>query len=451
LVPIYEAKAKEFLKEPWRARDDYIRVILDRSPENITAFFGTHATRNLNETEQVTALRLLEMQRHAMLMFTSCGWFFDEISGIETTQVIQYAARALQLANEVASENLEPGFLEILEIAKSNIPENQNGRVIYEKFVKPAVMTRENVAAHYAISSLFESYPEEAKIYSYIIHQEDRQLFTAGNARLAIGRIKVTFAITRNSDTIIYGVLHLGDHNLNCGVRFYDGQDGYGALIQEARGAFERADFTEVIRIIDRHFGEPHFSLKNLFRDEQHKVLNQILAATRDDIVNSYRLLTDRYAPLMRFLEDIHAPPLNSLAPATEFVLNNELRKQFENGQIDAERVRSLLAEVRRANVPLDAPTLAHTVKKYFDRVSNEFVKAPDDADLLQRFATGTALIRDLPFGVNLWRPQNNYDRMAATVLPEMQKRPDEKSKMWVEKFLTTGEQLGFHIERNTN
>ncbi len=110
---------------------------------------------------------------------------------------------------------MKPGFLEILEQAKSNIPENQNGRVIYEKFVKPAVMTRESVAAHYAISSLFESYPEEARIYSFIVRQEDRQLFTAGNARLAIGRIKVTFAVTRAADVLTYAVVHMGDHNLN--------------------------------------------------------------------------------------------------------------------------------------------------------------------------------------------------------------------------------------------
>ena len=127
-APLYETKAKELLKEPWVARDDYITVILDRSPENMSKFFTRHATRDLNESEQITAMRLLEMQRHAMLMFTSCGWFFDEISGLETTQVIQYAARALQLAKELSSENFEPGFLEILEQAKSNISENQNGR-----------------------------------------------------------------------------------------------------------------------------------------------------------------------------------------------------------------------------------------------------------------------------------------------------------------------------------
>ena len=449
LAPLYESKAKEFFKDPWLARDEYISVILDRSPENLFRFFAQHATRELNEAEQITALRLLEMQRHAMLMFTSCGWFFDEISGLETTQVIQYAARALQLAQELSSENFEPGFLEILEQAKSNIAENQNGRVVYEKFVKPAIMTRESVAAHYAISSLFESYPEEARIYSFAVRQEDRQLFTAGHARLAVGRIKVKFTITQASDILTYAVLYMGEHNLNCGVRYDGDLPGYAKAAEEMHGAFERADFPELIRVMDKHFGKANYSLKNLFRDEQYKVLNQILAATRDEIHNTYRLLTDRYAPLTRFLADIHVPPLNSLAPATEFVLNADLRKQFENGHLDGERVKSLIAEARAVKIPLETDSLAFVVKKHLDRLSDEFFKSPEDFDLLQRFANSAALLAVLPFGVNLWKPQNAYDQLQAKVLPEMKSRADEKSKTWIEKFLALGEQLGFHVQKN--
>jgi alpha-amylase/alpha-mannosidase (GH57 family) len=449
LAPIFETRGKEFLKNPWLARDKYISVIFDRSPENIAKFFAKHATHELNEAEQITTLRLLEMQRHAMLMFTSCGWFFDEISGLETVQVIQYAARALQLAHELSRENLEAGFLEILEQAKSNISENQNGRVIFEKFVKPAVMTREKVAAHYAVNSLFESYSDDARIYSFAVKQEDRQLFTAGNARLAIGRIKVTFTVTQASDVLTYGVLYMGEHNLNCGVRYDGDLRAYTTAVEEMRGAFERADFPELIRMMDRHFGKANYSLKNLFRDEQFRVINQILATTRDEIHNTYRLLTDRYAPLTRFLNDIHAQPLNTLAPATEFVINAELRKQFENGHLDAERVKSLLAEAQASNAALETDTLAFAVKKHFDRLSDELSKSPEDLDVLERFRNSAALLQLFPFGVNLWKPQNIYEQLQARIFPEMKSRGDEKSKIWTEKFLRLGERLGFHVQHD--
>jgi alpha-amylase/alpha-mannosidase (GH57 family) len=449
LARFYEEKAREFLKDPWAARDDYISVILNRSPENLSSYFSRNASRELNEGERITAIRLLEMQRHALLMFTSCGWFFDELSGIETVQVIQYAARALQLAAELGAGDIEPEFLSILEQAKSNIPEHQNGRVVYEKFVKPAVMTREHVAAHYAISSLFENYAEEAGIFSYRVKQEDRQLWTAGNARLAVGRVKVTFAVTGNADVISYGVLYTGEHNLNCGVRFFEGQESYEAFVREAKTTFERADFSETMRILDRHFGETHYSLKNLFRDEQFKVLNQILAQTRDEIYNTYRTLTDRYAPLTRFLNTMHAPPLNSLAPAAEFVLNTDLQRLFSNGHPDAERLKSLVQEAQITNIPLEKDALAFTAKKHFERLSDELAKAPEDLEVLQRISDSAALLSALPLSMNLWKPQNVYFQLLHGVLPDMKGRGDEKSKVWIERFVALGDKLGFHSQHS--
>ncbi len=449
LAPFYETRAKEFLKEPWVARDNYINAIFDRSRENVANFLSEHATHPLNETEEITVLRLLEMQRHAMLMYTSCGWFFDEISGIETVQVIQYAARAIQLANELGDKDFETGFLEILENAKSNIPENQNGRQVYEKFVKPAIMTREKVAAHYAISSLFESYSSETHIYSFTVKQEDRRLFTSGQARLAIGRIKVTFDITHASDSWTYVVVHMGGHNLDCGIRTQQDAETYERTAGELRSAFERADFPEMIRISDRNFCEMHYSLKNLFQDEQRKILGQILAATRDEIHNTYRLLTDRYSPLARFLADIHAPQLNALTPAMEFVLNSDLRKQFENGHLDVERVKSLLAEGQANRIELDTVNLTYAVKLHFDRLSDELDKSPENPEILQRFIDSASLLQNLPLEINLWKSQNVYDRLQANTLPEMRRRPDEKSRNWVEKFNSLGGYLGFHVEKN--
>jgi alpha-amylase/alpha-mannosidase (GH57 family) len=450
LAEFYEKKAKEFLRDPWQARDEYISVILDRSPEKIIEFFNKQAARKLEESDQVTAMRLLEMQRHAMLMFTSCGWFFDEISGIETVQVIHYAARAIQLASELGAENLEPPFLATLEKAKSNIPENQNGRVIYEKFVKPAVMSRETVGAHYAISSLFESYPDDAKIFSYTIKSEDRQLWTAGNAKLVVGRIKVTFDITRNFDTITYGALYMGGHNLNCGVRLFQSQADYDKLVAEAQAPFQGVDFPETIRVLDRHFGETHYSLKSLFRDEQFKVLNQILTATGDDIYSAYKSITDRYATLTHFLNDIHMPPLRSLAPAVEYVINADLRKQFENGHLDPERVKGLLTQAKNTNAIIEKDELAYIVKKYFDRLSEELTKSPEDLEVLQRFSNSAALLPLLPVQVNLWKAQNTYDRLRSRLIPQMEERADSKSAVWLEKFLTLGEQLGFHVDRHS-
>src|SRR5207253_2896944 len=159
VAPLYESAAGRLFKDPWAARDAYIDVILNRGPENVASFLGRHAREPLDDARTITALKLLELQRNGLLMYTSCGWFFDELSGIETVQVIQYAGRAVQLATELfGGLELEQSFLAKLAEAKSNITEHKNGARIYEKFVKPAMADIPRLAAHYAIRSVFEDY-----------------------------------------------------------------------------------------------------------------------------------------------------------------------------------------------------------------------------------------------------------------------------------------------------
>src|SRR5215468_1719551 len=188
LAPRYAEKTAALLKDPWEARNDYIHVILNRSPENVNRFFQKHATRSLTDAEQVEALKLLEMQRHLMLMYTSCGWFFDELSGIETVQVIHYAGRAVQLAAEISGDaNLEKAFLAELAKAKSNIPEHADGAHIYEKFVKPAIVDIPRLAAHYAIRSVFEDPGDSSRIYSYSAQRSEFGRSEAGKMKLVTG------------------------------------------------------------------------------------------------------------------------------------------------------------------------------------------------------------------------------------------------------------------------
>ncbi|MHB8756102.1 MAG: DUF3536 domain-containing protein, partial [Candidatus Acidiferrales bacterium] len=168
LIPIYEEQGRQVFQDPWKARDEYIRVILDRSPKNVCDFFHQVAAHDLSPEERLRALKLLELQRHAMLMYTSCGWFFDELSGLETVQTIQYAARALQLASQLTRDaNLESEFVERLARARSNISENQGGKRVYERFVKPVMLDLKGVGAHFAVSSLFSDAGPEQHTYCY--------------------------------------------------------------------------------------------------------------------------------------------------------------------------------------------------------------------------------------------------------------------------------------------
>lgn len=450
LASEYEERAGNFLEDPWAARNDYIEIILDRSPANMDAFSNQHAIRALNETEKITVLKLLELQRHAMLMYTSCGWFFDELSGIETAQVIQYAARALQLAQEIFGDPLESRFLELLERAKSNIFEYGDGRRIYEEFVKPAMVDLVKVGAHYAMSSLFREYGEKASIYCYTVDQDDYQGAEAGRAKLVVGRARVASEITRESARVCFGVLHLGDHNLNCGVRKYLGEDVYQALAQEIKEPFVGADFAETFRVLDKHFGSSTYSLRSLFRDEQRELLDIILQSTFADVEAIYRQIYETNAPLMRFLKDSGAPPPKALYAAAEFVLNAGLRRAFENEELSPEAIETFLDESRSEGISLDEDTLEYALRGSLERMVERLFASPKELGLLKRLNEAVGMLRSLPFQVNLWKVQNVFYDLAQTVYPELREKAhqgDEDAREWVACFTLLGGKLSVRVE----
>jgi len=441
----FESKGHMYLKDPWGARNEYISIILDRSPENLNSFLEIQAARKLNTEEQVTVIKLLEMQRHAMLMYTSCGWFFDEISGIETVQVLQYAGRVIQLARELFNIDPEPKFLEMLAQAKSNIKEYQDGARIYEKFVKPSMVDLLKVGAHYAICSLFETYDEHSRIYCYEVLREDNRCRLAGSSRLIIGRIRVTSEITRESVLLNYGAVDFGNQNVNTGVRAAASEETYQEIIREVTGAFDRVDSIEVIRLLNQYFEGTTYSLKQLFRDKQRKVLDQVLNTTLAEIASDYRHIYERHAPLMLFLKDLNIPQPKALYTATEFVLNTSLRYALAEDEPDPARINAILNEAKIFKVPLDGDSLGYIIKKTLERIGERLYKNPEDISLIKRLDSFVGLIMTLPFNVDLWKIQNIYYEMLQRNYPELHAREirgDENLRTWVTHFEALGDKL---------
>ena len=406
LAPIFEKRVGELLKDPWEARNDYIRVVLDRSEASRAAFFADHALRELGEHEQVLALRLLEMQRHAMLMYTSCGWFFDELSGIETVQVIHYAARAIQLAEQCCGEVLEPEFLQHLAQAKSNLPEHGDGAQIYEKWVKPAFVNIERVAGHYAISSLFENYANKTRIYCYDVERDNYSLEAEGKMRLATGSVRLRSEITQESAALNFAVLHLGDHNITAGVKPVDGFGGIETY-QRLKEAFSRADTSGAVLELDQAFDKKTFSLRQLFRDEQRKITNTILNESLTSAAAVYRTIFENQAPLIRFLNGLSIPVPKALMSAAEIAVNSQLEQALERPELDVDSVHGMLKEAAASKVTLDTTTLEYAMRRRLEQEATEFAANPKDPTPAARLRKSVDLIPTLPFPVMLWEVQN--------------------------------------------
>jgi len=467
-APLAEKLAAPLLKDLWVARDGYIQVVLDRSAESLERFFALHGTHPFSSEERVTVLELMELERHTQLMYTSCGWFFDEISGIETVQIIAYAGRVLQLAAKLFGKPgraLEPGFLRILALAQPNVPEFKDGAEIYTRYIKGMKIGLEQVGAHYAISSIFRSYPEEGELFCFTLHRDTHEVFTSGRGKVALGRARVKSRITEEREEICYAVLHLGDQNLSAAVRRFTSADteAFTAFSAEIRAAIRKANLPEVIRLIDRFFargvdrrakaadhipldpavadsatpipsdqddsldqlldepvdgpvdGPVVYSLTSLFADEQHRILNTILNQTVGEMEDSLRKIYEDHASLLHFLTESGMSPPPALALAASFAINVSLRRAIEREEFDSTEVADLLTRSNTDHVILDTHILAFAAGQRMKRamIRLEATAEGDTGLALNALYAALELARcigTMPFEVTIWQAQNIWN-----------------------------------------
>ncbi len=420
LVPLTEQEGAKLFKDVWAARDGYIDAMLDRSPQMLEQFFRQHQLHVLTVPERVRALELMEMQRHAQLMYTSCGWFFDDISGIETVQVIAYAARVLQLAREVSIElaaPLEPAFLARMAEARSNVAKAGDGAQIYIEQVSTKQLGLEQVAAHYAISSIFSSFAEETDLFSFRVWRNSYDVYTSGRGRLALGRVKIVGAITGKQRSFSFAVLHFGDQNITAAVKPYESEDAqaFEAFAAQAAVTVQRADFPETIRLLDRYYGHMDYSLTSLFGDEQRRIVQLILTSTLSDIENSLISIYQDHASLLHFLSQAGLPKPPALTLAAAFAINAGLRRALESDPIDHPQLRSYLSLAKADQVTLETAMLSYIADLRMKRAMIDLQMSSGSLEMLDRALGLARSLTELPFELNLWQAQNIWYEILRT------------------------------------
>jgi alpha-amylase/alpha-mannosidase (GH57 family) len=452
LVPLTEKESGKLLKDVWAARDAYIQVVLDRSDESANRFFLAHQAHPLTDAERTRALELMEMQRHAQLMYTSCGWFFDDIAGIETVQVIAYAARVIQLARQVFGDqaaSIEPAFLARLAEARSNDPKAGDGASIYKKCVDTMELNLEQVAAHYAISSVFSSFADETELFCYHVRRISYDIYTSGSGRLALGRVHVASIITGNAQSFSFAVLHFGDQNITAAVKVYSGMDApaFEAFSTQAAEHVQRAVFPEVIRLIDHFYGRADYSLTSLFRDEQRRIVKLILNSTLTDIENSLATIYQDHASLLHYLSQAELPKPPALALAAGFAINAGLRRVLEANPIDVAQMRSYLAMAKADQVPLETANLSYIADQRMKRTMVELQTSSGSLEVLDRALLLARTLTELPFYLNLWQAQNIWYEILRNSGQGLTVLEAEDRPRWEKDFNELGVCLTFDTE----
>ncbi len=450
LAAIYEAEAGKYFKDPWVTRNAYIEIILNRKENAVRSFIEKQTITAPTKEEITKILKLLEIQRNAMLMYTSCGWFFDEISGIETVQIIKYAARAIHLAEEISDSAIETEYRALLKNIKSNVPKYENGDRIYELFVMPSKIDLFHVCAHYAISSLFEDIREKAPSYCYSVTTEKYEQRYAGRVKLALGKMHIVSTITWEEVETVFAALHLGDHNVNGGVKCFTTEQELLHMFQEIGNIFDRGEISEVIRLMNNYFGAHSYSLWHLFTDRKRMILDQILQSTMKEIEVSFGMIYKNNYSLLNFLHYLQTPPPRPLFLTAEYTVNRDLINIFSlEEEMNLEKLENLINEAKRWSFAIDKNATGFAANVWINSHMERLRRKPSDISLVEEIDAVIKLLNSLSVKLDLWEAQNIYFHIGKNIYHTMKEKSlteDPRFRRWEEAFKKLGYYLGVKV-----
>jgi alpha-amylase/alpha-mannosidase (GH57 family) len=327
---LFERGTADLLVDPWAARDAYIELVLNSSRSRAD-WLTRYAKRALTESEQILVLAFLEMQRSALLMYTSCGWFFADISGIETVQILSYAGRALDWMTELGLESPRERFLEILAEARSNVHSLGSGADIFTRFVDPLRVTPSRIASHLAISSLVEEGDESGTAGGYRFRRSRFQKQRHGRLRLATSRLEVEHAITARRYDYAVGSMHLGGVDFYCAVGPYPGKQQFDASAGRVWTAFRTASLPTMLRILQQELGPEEGGLESVLPDGRERISELVFGNIVGNFVDEYGRMYESNQRVLEQLQEASFELPKELRAAAEFALGRRFMQEITN------------------------------------------------------------------------------------------------------------------------
>ncbi len=456
LAKLFEAEGpKYFNKNCWEVRNNYIDVILDRSSLSVNKFHKENFLPNLSDEDKVKAMELLEIQRQAQLMYTSCGWFFSEISGIETVQIMKYAARAMQLAAVFTKQDYETRFTEILADAKSNITEYGTGRDIFNNFVKPSIVTTKQVASLWAISSLYQDFEDEEDVYCYSVTRDDYQKVQKGNSNFVVGHIELRSRITLQKSNLMFALMQYSGGDFHCAIKEYSDDFEYNKMKNDLIKTFMLNPLTEIIRALDENFGKDYFTLKDIFIEERRKILQRLLKDKMEKFAQIYQDMYDEGKGSIYHMQTLGLAIPDEFKIAAEYALSRKFNELIadSNGFVEPavlQQAMDINLEAKSMGIKLDKQPsnniFSKKIRQNINRLAYSFEIQQADV-VLELFE----YIEKLELEVDISEAQNIFFSKIylniGEIIESSQNSNRKSDKRFVEMLLDIGTKLNINTE----
>ena len=456
LVKIFEKEGQNYFNSNvWDIRNAYIDVILDRSESNVKKFQNFYFLPDLSDESKVKAMKLLEMQRQTLLMYTSCGWFFSEISGIETVQIMKYAARAMQLAATFSKKDYEKKFLEILAEAKSNLQEHGTGKNIYEKYVKPSVVTAKQITSLWGISSLYQDFEDEEDVYCYSIKRHDYQKVHKGNSTFIVGHIEIKSKITLETVNQVFALMQFAGGDFHCAIKEFSDESEYNQIKTNLIKTYMLNPLTEIIRGLDESFGKEYFTLKDIFIEERRKILQIMLKGKLGKFAQAYQQMYDEGKGSIYHMQNLGLTIPNEFKISASYALSHKFNDLIvhSGGFVDPtllQQAYEINFEAKKMDISLDkTPSnkiFAKKILQNINRLAHSFESQQADV-LLELFDN----VEKLELEIDIAEAQNIYFNRIfhkiGDIIESSQKTGRSKDKQFVQMLLDIGSKLNINTE----
>ncbi len=433
LADLFERQGGELFQDPWAARDDYLQVLPPAPPSAWDEFLARHQRRQLDQKDRTRAAKLLESQRWAMYMFTSCGWFFDDLAGIEAVQNLRFAARALQLAEDLDGGGWEQELLDCLAQAWSNRRGEGSGADIWRRRVAPARVGPARVVAHAAIRGVMTDDPLPPQLYCYrleTLRQEHRHNL---GLSLAWGRVRVAHQRLADPCEVLFAALHAGGHEFLAFVS-HEGGDGGGdggrdggdaggdggdaardevldRLGEELERPLRLLEKAEVVRILEKRVGGARYTLGDLFLEGRRTLARTMLKTTMARYRETARALYEANRETMLFLHQISVPLPRVYTALAEAMLTEDLITGLKTaGKKELPpALGELVMQSRALGLKLDSAALRRRLEETLNRHLEALVQDPADAGRARQAGQVLDLAAALELELDLWQAQNLF------------------------------------------
>lgn len=459
LAKLYEKESRGLFKDPWAARDGYIELVLDRSPETRAQFFKKHTGRTLSSEEEIRALKLLEMERYCMLTETSCGWFFSDLTGIETTQILRYALRAFELAVEFGGGGLEKTFVAKLAEARSNRPEGGDGRAVWETMVQPARVTSEKVVCHYAFRKLFHLPVNAADFFNHTLEETEWEEETEGPLTLRMGTVCLKGKVIPESREFVFAIFQEGLSHVHCFVKKIEVPDELHKLNIAPLNFLRKGKAKEALQILHRSFKTDPLLLRDLFPEEKDEILWILSKKLREDLFEmAGRFYSENREGMAIFREALKPLPIE-FRELMEWTMGERLFewvKKLETKKVSFEEIarqgKAIIEEAQSAGFAVRTQPSAEFLSRHLNCWIEELFRRPNP-ELLHQIERVLGLAKE--FGVHLHGriTQDIFFAFAQKMLPEWieeyHRGPGDPAKLeMIQALIRLGVELGFNMRQ---